>query len=373
MSRQFNIIITFSFIFIWVVFITNQFFIIRFKDNNDFIPGIALRPLNFPQSTISLKKGFKEIDNWYSKNYSFRKKLWHIDQLLQYNLFNLSMHSSVISGKDGWLFLKKDGGIGKNHVEDYQNIPLTNDQVQAIISKLQHNNNLLKARGITYIIFAAPNSASIYPEYLPLWVKRYYPYSKLDQIINSIKNTDLNFIDLRPALLKAKKWKQLYYKTDTHWNAYGAYVAYQSLISQMSKITHNNKLIPIDLVNFNISGRNDSCTDLSMMLGYCNLQREDIHYITNKNPGINITTLEFNNIGLGQKIEAINTNIADQNMKVLVFRDSYFIYLLPYLAENFHYSYFVWNNSLDFELIDKIKPKYVIHEIVERSIMYLVN
>lgn len=364
-----NLIITFLFILIWITFTISQIIFIS-KSTKINIGNLNLFKLNKES-----KNYLKEINDKYNKNYAFRKELIHIDGLIQYYFFSLSLHRSVILGKNGWLFLKKGERLGTNYVEGYQNIAFNNHQVESIIKKLRYNNTILQSKGIIYIVVAAPNSASIYREYLPSWVKTYHPYSNLDQVLSKIKNTDLNFIDLRPALIEAKNWKQLYYKTDTHWNAYGAYIAYKTLISQISKITGNNKLIPFSLEKFNINTSYNNCKDLSLMIGHCNIQNEYTLLITNKNPKLKISKLgPIDVISDKKDIEVTNDDITDQSLSVLVFRDSFFIDLIPYLVENFYYSYFVWQPfelPRDLELINKIKPRYVIHEFVERHLKYM--
>ena len=43
-------------------------------------------------------------------------------------------------------------------------------------------------------------------------------------------------MDVRPALIAAKSSGILYYRTDTHWNDWGAFIAYQQIIAQVQKL-----------------------------------------------------------------------------------------------------------------------------------------
>lgn len=78
----------------------------------------------------------------------------------------------------------------------------------------------LRHHGIlNFYILSIPNKANVYPEYMPDTVVREDSTSKTDLLMKYLsKNTDLNVVDAKPDLLKAKKKNQVYYKTDTHYN-----------------------------------------------------------------------------------------------------------------------------------------------------------
>ncbi|MFN8387050.1 MAG: hypothetical protein U0X92_11595 [Anaerolineales bacterium] len=58
----------------------------------------------------------------------------------------------------------------------------------------------------------------------------------MDQVIAYLRaNGKQQVIDLRPALLTAKSERQVYYATDTHWNDYGAYIAYSAIMNELRK------------------------------------------------------------------------------------------------------------------------------------------
>ena len=40
-------------------------------------------------------------------------------------------------------------------------------------------------------------------------------------------------VDLRPALKAARQDQDVYYKTNTHWNGYGAFIAYTTIINAL--------------------------------------------------------------------------------------------------------------------------------------------
>ena len=61
------------------------------------------------------------------------------------------------------------------------------------------------------------------------------------------------------------------------------------------------------------------------------------------------------------------------DLKVLIFRDSFSSAMEKYLAESFGETVFIWSSIIDKKLIEKEKPDLVIHEIIERNIDVLLN
>jgi hypothetical protein len=57
------------------------------------------------------------------------------------------------------------------------------------------------------------------------------PFTALDQLTAALQTQSrFDFIDLRPPLKAAKAKDQIYYKTDSHWNSLGAYLALATVL-----------------------------------------------------------------------------------------------------------------------------------------------
>jgi hypothetical protein len=55
--------------------------------------------------------------------------------------------------------------------------------------------------------------------------------------------------------------------------------------------------------------------------------------------------------------------------RAVIFRDSFATALVPLLAEHFRRSVYVWKNAFDTAVIEREKPDFVIHELVERCLV----
>src|ERR1017187_11022179 len=71
--------------------------------------------------------------------------------------------------------------------------------------------------------------------------------SKLQQLADYMKtHSTVEFIDLTQSLTDAKKIRVEYLKTDTHWNSFGAFVAYQTLAQALTRQFPELQPLPAD-------------------------------------------------------------------------------------------------------------------------------
>lgn len=130
-------------------------------------------------------------------------------------------------GADGWLFFNGDGALdaflglkqlSPVHLQSYQ-------------WELMNRRDWLAEQGITYVFLPVPNKESIYPEYLPWWIRDNAGISLYDQIVGYLDGNIgfSEYIDLKKRFLKQKNEKQLYLMTDSHWNLYGVFSVYNAI------------------------------------------------------------------------------------------------------------------------------------------------
>ena len=135
-------------------------------------------------------------------------------------------------GLDGWLFLgnQYNQTVSKSQLLD---IPSVNK-----INRLKRTFNeisIVAEKSNTQIAFVvAPNKSSIYFEKLPaeMFVS---PTRYVDFFLNELTDISyLNIYDPMQDLINSKKSEGLlYYRTGTHWNDKGAYIAFKNLLSKL--------------------------------------------------------------------------------------------------------------------------------------------
>ncbi len=305
-----------------------------------------------------------EFNNFFSDHFGFRKWMITSNNIIRYCLFKASSSKRVAVGADGWLYYT-------SAIKDFQTrhpySRKTLDDIQRILEK---RRDWLAARKIAYLFVVAPNKATIYPEYLPGYVKRLRPKSKLDQLMDHLKKkSTLQLVDLRSALNREKQANQVYYMTDTHWNDRGALVAYRQIMKTIREQFPSLHSLPDDKIRLDI--QHDRTGDLAQILTLGGLETEDAPRITLAG-GYCASQVP---IGRGAYREVIAKERKDHDgPKLLVFGDSFVVDtpLHDFLAEHFRRSVFIRRGTRDFfdeEMVKKEKPDIVIQEMVERFLM----
>lgn len=266
----------------------------------------------------------------------------------------------VLLGKDDWLFLDNDS----NRVLDQLAGKLLFDRKQLFKWKLllETRYSWLLEHGIKYFFLAAPNKECIYPEYTPedLIVSEQRPIHQLIEQVASSKILPKDFF-LYPTteIIAAKSNKLTYPKGDTHWNFYGAYIAY-CLLARRIASQFNLKIIDESKINFTekytVGDLADKLSDCPQSLDYWADHEKKSQCIFDnriKNTG-HLTIWENENKTLP---------------KAMLFHDSFSTRMLSFWAESFSRLVAVHQANLDYELILQERPDLVISQQVERFLI----
>lgn len=325
--------------------------------------NLAPRPLYHWPFPVQLT--MKKFEAYWNDHFGGRNFLIHLRAQIWLKLFMDSPVSSVVVGKEGWLFYKsesKDDGPGIN---DYQGLtPLTDPQLNEIVSSIEQINTKLKSQGITLIVTVAPNKSSIYPNYLPFNFPHLKPLSRLDQLVKAVP-PEVIFVDLRSPLITGKQSLDTYQKTDSHWNDYGAFLAVQTLLQSVPEgysITAP-QLTDYNLVTKEISGEGD----LSSMMAARGIFRDLYVGLTPRIP------VKYLDRDFGYLRGAYSGHIwelkGSKKPRLLMFGDSFRNSMAQFLYPHFSTSYimgFSSNYKLNNDLIKQADPDIIIWEVAER-------
>jgi hypothetical protein len=176
--------------------------------------------------------------------------------------------------------------------------------------------------------------------------------------------TKVPVVDLRSELLKEKKKHQVYYKTDTHWNHYGANVGQYEIMKKIDQL-FPSKVNPKFYTenSFVMKHKNDG--DLCK---YAKMEpRLEV------SPQLNIA-LDYTRNDIEEHDRYFETTKANKQLTGLFFRDSFFEYLQPYVSLQFKKATFIWD-MLNFEKLNLYlqsnQPDVVVEEWVERTLPYI--
>ncbi|MDX9992072.1 MAG: hypothetical protein RBS68_08485 [Anaerolineales bacterium] len=267
---------------------------------------------------------------------------------------------NVLVGEDGWLIFTGEGSL-----EDYQNaFEFSDEQLTSITQKLAALQARLAARGATLLVVIAPNKPTIYPEIVPAQIDKAAQTSRLDRLSAHLQqNLPGVLLDLRPALAAGRKIREVYYKTDTHWNDYGMFLVYQAILQELAK--SRPELAPYPFEMFDLVEDSPELWDLAANTGSVRLLEPFLKIYPRFETSLNSRQLEAG----GRRIYASWGNEPGLP-RLVMYQDSFGPRLFGMLGLHFsnavavpHYSGRpIW--SLNW--IDQQQPDVVIIEIAER-------
>ena len=315
----------------------------------------------FDDSQIAGNNAFtslKAIDNYLVDNLGLKDYLINQYLNIKTNVLNENpIPNKTIKGKQGWYFL----GNYYNNVFDnrFGNAKVTAAELEEITTNVKEISAYFKSKNIPFYIIVPPDKNNIYREYLPFQLEQ--KESNLELIKDHLDKTiGFNLIDLTPIMLRHKKDRQLYIKSDSHWNEFGAFLGYQEI---MSSINTTLKVPVLKLSDFNIIDTTRTNGDIAKTIKlYPTVP--DIDFRKKITSNAIYTT---NN----KTITRIENPDADK--KIILYRDSFCNSLIDFIRESFNESIYLRNYNVDKNFITHEKPDVVIFQIVERNLVYVLT
>jgi hypothetical protein len=234
---------------------------------------------------------------------------------------------------------------------------------------LELRRDWLRERGGHYLLVVPPDKHSVYPEYLPAWLKKGAKPSKIQQLVEYMQtHSTVQVLDLTDTLTEAKKIRSDYLKTDTHWNFFGGFVAYRALVAALARQLPGLEPLPLEAFDWKPTPRQRG--DLVTILGR-DVPSPETEAVTPV-PLKRLPTLHdvYDPVRFprhGPKEIWTFLTLNDQaSGKAMVFHDSFACCWYQFLGQNFKEVIYVWQREWDRRLIEQEKPDVVIDEFLER-------
>lgn len=340
-----------------------------------------LKKINF--SEPYLYNQLEKID--FSKSYNTDIFESYINYYT-WKYFNVSLNTpKVIAGKSSFLFL---GNEYADVLDNHRGLKINEELIGNFDKNLNKVENWYLGHNIPFVFVIAPNKHSIYNSFLPNNYKK-LNLNATDKVIDTINLSQTRILDLRFSIGEQFDSQDLkYYKLDTHWNKYGAFLGYKSIIDHIND-KYNLKITPIslnfikkqvikkdgDLINFlkasNHLTKDDEFTDYD---------HENVSFtgcigkIIIKN-GILQECIEskskYINVDYGPKY-TINNSVKSKKHRVLLLGDSFLAQHSEFFSSTFshvfrwHYKHM--NPNVLYDFIKENKIDMVIQQIAERDL-----
>lgn len=321
-------------------------------------PAAANQPLAQPPSLTTQDGSLNvqvldEVTDYVQDHFALRQRLITANAALESAVFQTSAQDSVLLGREGWLFYRET-------VEDYLHTdPLTDRELFCAARTLALLTEYAQTRGASLTFTAAPNKASLYPQYLPYVGTPLEGADDIDRLIPLLEAQGVAYADLFAPFRREDQ--VLYHATDSHWTNWGAALAHDTLMDSL--------------------GGSDWSPWFTQSWHTENTHRGDLYemlYPTGEMlEGEVVFNREFTFRHVrpirspeDQRIETENPGKAGN---LLMFRDSFGNTLYPFMAEDFGHAVFSRSMPYQMALLEESGVDTVVIELVERNLNYLVE
>jgi len=306
--------------------------------------------------------------NDISENYLWRKSLIKIFNNFKYKVGDKVFANAVI-GKDGWLYFTGDMSI-----QDYQKTSVISiGNVKRITQILNQFKKITDQYGGTVLLVIPPDKSTVYPQYMPDEIPVIGQISSLDRLVDYMnKNGNVEVLDLRSTLESASKSREIYYRTDSHWNCYGAFYGYEAILSELA-VSYPH-IAHYSLGDFELISSRHSLLDIAALMGLSLNEEDEMSVIPKFKNRISVVPMAGMG-SMGESLRSVTNMDAESSPDVMIFHDSFYTACLDQFMEptfrstvSLHYGDAQLTNYLD--MVAAQKPDIVIVEFVERQMEY---
>lgn len=311
-----------------------------------------------PAWTGSWTEFRKTFDTYLNDQFGFRTLGIRAD-----NRLRLSFEGElplVAMGQKDWLFLSESA-----YWKSYQGKTYTAETVDIWLENLAALKSTIEKNDTQFYAMVPPNKARIYPEHAP---RRYGAPGKhfLADLSTDPRASDLNLLNVMPAILTEKDTGPLYYRTDTHWTLLGAYQAYEALLTQLN--ANGNDLPLLQQDNLKLKTVADREGDLFRLFAKSGFEPETLQTYTAP-PSTGFGPRKFDKKGTAPV--GFQSKIFEKKSPkttLVIIGDSFSDRLIPLLKHSFDKIVIVHHQEGAFAVDDVLKydPDFVLFAPVER-------
>lgn len=370
MNRYFLII---SFACILVTPLVNDLFSIvhfeRADENRAFQDSLVI---NFKR----LDDFPKDCEAYINDNFAFRTPSINLYQKIKTYVFDAAPtdKETVLIGKHKRYFI---AGEEKKLYEGESTF--TDAQLDSIVKEWDKRNAVYRKGQVKTFWLIAPSALEIHHLDLPENIQKLNTLNATQQFVNLLNQRNPGLVIYPIHVLKTLAYsKNLYFKMDNHWNELGAYYGVNALFKGIKK----------QIPNFNMSFMSDTIQPMKSKKGgyladqlHQSSRLEHYKSLQLKTPQAKRAE-KFNfpvtpGFPYPDDFEQYFKNPHAKNKKkVLVIRDSFGTDCIPFIAEAFSESLFIfdgWHYGMNAEILKSFKPDLVIYITYEPHLVNFIR
>lgn len=295
-----------------------------------------------------------EMGAYFDDHFAFRQQLMTANAFIQSGLFGMSPTDQVVVGTDGWLYY---GGT----LADYQRSDVmgerTADNAAYNLALMQE---YVEGCGAKFVLAVAPNKNSVAAGHMPYYLMEGEGDRSADVLGSKLEEHGVAYVDLFEPL--SLGGESLFMATDTHWNAQGALVAYNSIMGALGKEHESYE----DAASF---FDDDFVGDLeSMLYPFCPSPEGFEVYEAAQRFSYSNGASSVTDAFIGTR-----SDVSSSEDSLLMYRDSFGNALLPFFATEFSSACFSKLVPYNLANVSEQGADYVVVERAERHISFFAT
>ena len=292
-----------------------------------------------------------DTGTYFEDHFAFRPYFLTVNAMIRGNVLGASGTQQVIYGRNGWLYFSET-------LNDFLGEELLSErELYAVVHNLRLMQDYVEGWGSHFTVMLVPNKNSLYPEHMPYyyWQGTVNNWSNLRPLL---VEHGISFVDVFQVLEASEE--RTYFLRDTHWTNYGAMLGNRALMEFMGREYIDYTDVPFEV-------RRNHVGDLDEMLRPVAYILEDNIYF------LDIMTYQHVTEVYDYMDHWIETFNPKKTGSVLMYRDSFGEYLLPFTANEFGAGYFSRYVPYNLSEVGFLRPDYVVLQRVERNIFEFAN
>ncbi|MCG6207516.1 alginate O-acetyltransferase [Rhodopseudomonas sp. HC1] len=320
----------------------------------------------WPRSLAEWEGFPQRFDDYFNDQFGLRTLLLRLNTNVGALMLGRLPSNRVILGQHDWLFYAADDSLDLYANKRPLSAAQLADAREAVVARISHARQL----GAAYMLVIAPDKHSIYPEHMPRFLARRDRPSQLDQLLAVTKPAGLPVVDLRAALLRGKDEGLVYYKDDTHWTEWGAYLGYRTLMA--AQPLPDVPLLQISARQYSVAS--DVKGDLAKTANLPWVERT-----------VRADPAAMRCAATGTPLEPLSPNLliarsqcASANYKVVYIGDSFIDSIMKYVSQSFGEVVYIsrsgftpWRDVQS--VVDREAPDLIIEQLVERHVSSIAD
>lgn len=169
-------------------------------------------------------------NEWFGDHFGLRSLLIRLKTQIDYSLFGTS--DRVLVGRDGWLFYRSTLNVEVPQVE----ASLAAGKDAQIVAGMRMFTDALQAAGIRTVLVVNMMSDRFYGDKLPASAVRRPEHPHIDALVEQLRGLpNVHYVDSFAILREAMQRRQIFHKTDFHWNDPAAFDVAKAVVDKISK------------------------------------------------------------------------------------------------------------------------------------------